>query len=104
MPALVTAKNLRAQRANLAARMNEILEKPAGENNTISAEQRTEFDRLHAEQNTLKADVDRIEEHEATMAELNASPGPLAGGRMGDLDGLFVADDAAMVLPPHTSV
>lgn len=84
MPALVTAKQLRADRARLAARMNELLEKPAGENGNLSAEQRTEFDRLHAEQNTLKADVERIEQHEALQAEMAASAGTTAGPQSAD--------------------
>lgn len=84
MPALVTAKELRANRARIAARMNELLEKPAGDNSQLSVEQRTEFDRLHADQGALKGDIDRIEEHEALMADLASSPGPVAGGRQAE--------------------
>ncbi len=84
MSGLVTAKQLRADRAKLAGRMQELLEEPAGENNNLSAEQRTEFDRLHTEQNVLKGDIDRLEEHEATMAELAASAGRYATSQTAD--------------------
>jgi HK97 family phage major capsid protein len=78
MPALTTAKDLRAKRANLASRMNEILSAPAGADKELSGEQRVEFDRLHTEQNALKADVERIENHEALMADLGQSAGRIA--------------------------
>lgn len=81
MPGLITAKRLREERAVLSSRMNEILEAPAGEGGDLSAEQRTEFDRLHTRQEDMRQDIERIEYHEQTQAELAASQAPVAGGQ-----------------------
>jgi HK97 family phage major capsid protein len=77
MPGLLTAKRLREERANLASRMQEILD-GAGEAG-LSTEQSGEFDRLHEQQESLKADIERIERHESLQSELAQSQGVLAG-------------------------
>lgn len=79
MPALVTAKRLREERANLASRMQEILA-DAGDAG-LSVEQREEFDRLHTRQEELRADAERIEASERLFTEMQGSRGTVAGQR-----------------------
>lgn len=81
MPGMLSAKELRQKRATLASRMKEILAAPAGENGNLSAEQRTEFDRIEADVTTLGRDVERIERTEALEADLAESRGVVAGDR-----------------------
>jgi HK97 family phage major capsid protein len=81
MSGLVSAKELRGKRATLAARMKEITDKPLGENGTLNAEQRQEFDRIDAAVNAMKADIDRLERAESLEAEMAQSRGTVAGGR-----------------------
>jgi HK97 family phage major capsid protein len=61
---LVTSKALREQRAQLWSRQKELLE--AG----LTAESRSEFDRIEADMVQLRSDIERIEAHEAEAREL----------------------------------
>lgn len=81
MPALQSAKELRAERKKLHVRMTELLAKPAGEKNDLSAEQRSEFDKLDAEIKRLGIQAETIERAEELERELADSKGPIAGGR-----------------------
>lgn len=78
---LVKARELREKRANLAKQAEEIIAAPAGENGALSAEQRATFDKIHADIDAMKGDIDRIEQHEARAAEIAASGGADAGRR-----------------------
>lgn len=75
MSGVQTALDLRAKRANLATQMAEILKAPKGENGQLDSEQRTTFDRITADVDNMKGDIDRLEKHEAFERELNASTG-----------------------------
>lgn len=79
MPGLQTAKELRAKRANLAEQMKAILAAPKGEKKGdvigLSDEQRAEFDRMNADVDALKGDIDRIEKYDAIDAECRESTG-----------------------------
>lgn len=75
----VQTQRMREERANLHARQQEILD-AAGEAG-LTAEQSTEFDRIHEQQERLAADIRRIETHEAVGAELSASQGVVVGQR-----------------------
>lgn len=77
MPGLATAKELREKRANLASRMNEIMEATSDEG--MTSEQREEFDRLHERQESLAADIQRIERAESLSVEMQANQGTRAG-------------------------
>ena len=81
MPGLSKAKELREQRAQLCSRMKEITESPAGEDKSLSAEQRAEFDKIHERQEALKADIERTEQAEALEQEMAESRGVKAGKR-----------------------
>lgn len=81
MPALLTARELREQRANLFSRMREIHSQAETENRNLNGEEQTEWDRLHAEQEALLARATRIEELEDREAELSESRGTKAGHR-----------------------
>jgi HK97 family phage major capsid protein len=61
---LNTAKQLREQRAQLWSRQKELLE--AG----LTAESRSEFDRIETDMVQLRSDIERIELHEAEAREL----------------------------------
>ena len=69
MPGLSKAKELRAERRNSAERMRELMKEPAGEDGHLSAEQETEFDKLHERQNELGTEITDIEEHEQAHAD-----------------------------------
>jgi HK97 family phage major capsid protein len=73
----VTAKKLREERANLASRMQEIVNSAGDEG--LSSEQSTEFDRLHERQESLAADIRRIESAESLASEMSQSQGTIAG-------------------------
>lgn len=73
----VQTQTMREERARLHSRQQEILDQ-AGETG-LSAEQSAEFDRIHAEQERIAQDIQRIERHAAVAAELAASQGITAG-------------------------
>lgn len=47
---MYNSESLREERARLARRMNEILERPGAEGGVLTSEQEREFDRLHERQ------------------------------------------------------
>jgi len=86
---LSKAADYRAERRNLAERMQEILDAPAGEDGRLNSEQETEFDRLHTRQNDLKAKVEEIEAAEArerAMADLKNDLSQTQGVQAGKQD------------------
>lgn len=80
----MTIQELRARRAALAAEMRAILEKPAGENGDLSAEQQQQFDTRKAEATALEQRIARQE----TVDELErrAAGTPIGGTGDGNLD------------------
>lgn len=75
MPGMVSAKALREKRANLGTQANQILVDAGKENRDLTAEEQQTFDNIHAEIETLRVQVEKIEKHERLMAELNESRG-----------------------------
>lgn len=61
---------LREQRANLWSQMTEIMEKPAGENGSLSAEQEQTYDRLEGDLDKLETTVAKREIHDKRKAQL----------------------------------
>jgi HK97 family phage major capsid protein len=74
---LVTAKDLREERAKLWSRQKEILE---GANGSLSEESRSEFDRIESRMGEMAEDIRRIEAHEAAERELRTSTRITAAG------------------------
>jgi HK97 family phage major capsid protein len=64
MPGLAKSKELREERANLSSRLHELVEAAEKEKRNLSAEERTEFDRIDAEQDALKTEIEKIETEE----------------------------------------
>jgi len=109
MSDLSRAQELRVERRQLAERMREILDEPAGEDGLLSAEQDTEFDRLHEEQERLHGEITDLEARDeaarereerlaAVEADLRASRGTKAGRqdtRALDLDDEEEREDGA---------
>jgi HK97 family phage major capsid protein len=77
-------KPLREKRAALAKQAEAILNKATGEARALTAEEQTQFDKIHADVDALKATIDAIERQDATSAELEevereAPPGEPTG-------------------------
>jgi HK97 family phage major capsid protein len=68
----MTALELREKRAALHKEATDLIDKKTG----IATENREKFDRLMAEVDTLKADIDRLEKADAVEKELRASTRP----------------------------
>lgn len=64
MPALQTAREYREEVRNIALRMRELVDNPAGEDGDLSSEQLGEFDRIHARQEELRGKIEQIEARE----------------------------------------
>lgn len=75
MPGLVAAKDLRAARANVHEQYNAVLDAARAEDRGLTSEERETLDRMDAQMDELKGDIDRIERHEARQAELAGSTG-----------------------------
>lgn len=73
MSGLVTAKDLRAKRARLHTEGTGILEDAVGRD--LTAEERQNYDRIYADIDAIKSDIDRVERHESEERELSASKG-----------------------------
>ena len=69
MPVLQTVTEKRAEVKTIAGRMKELIDAPAGENGNLSAEQDTEFTKIHERQNELWAEIEAIEGQEARRQE-----------------------------------
>jgi HK97 family phage major capsid protein len=63
-------KPLREKRANLAKQAEAILNKATGEARALTAEEQTQFDKIHADVDALKATIDAIERQDAASADL----------------------------------
>ena len=100
MPGLAKAQELRAKRANLVEEQRAILAAPAGAEGSLSAEQRAAFDKIDADINALKGDIDRIERHEASEAEMAEAQRTIAGqqDRGREVSGRETADQSAEAL------
>ena len=77
------SKELREKRKNLAEQANAILVKAKDAKRDLTAEETTQFDKLHDEIDKLRAQIDRIERQEDLEKELRESQGRLAGGQQG---------------------
>lgn len=65
MPGILTALELREKRARIYEEGKAILAAPAGENGALSAEQRSSFERISADLDAMKVEIDRLEKFEA---------------------------------------
>lgn len=65
-------KELREKRAALAKQANELLEKAHQESRNLSTEETQTFDKIHADIDLMKADIDRQEKQERINAEMAA--------------------------------
>ncbi|WP_254509882.1 phage major capsid protein [Anatilimnocola floriformis] len=77
-------KPLREKRAHLAKQAEAILNKATDEARALTAEEQTQFDKIHADVDALKATIDAIERQDATSADLEdvereAPPGEPTG-------------------------
>lgn len=80
MPGLLTATELRQKRARLWEQQKAILEKAKTEaREALTPEETVEFDRIHADMESLAKQVDLIEKHEERASELSESRGTAAG-------------------------
>lgn len=75
----MTAKELRAKRANLAEQAKALLDKATAEQRELNQEETQSFDRIHDDIAKLAKDVERIERQESVETELRASRGVVAG-------------------------
>jgi HK97 family phage major capsid protein len=71
----ITAKELRAKRANMHEQAQAVLAKPEAEKRGMNAEERSAFDKIHADILETDKDIERLERHEKVGAELAASRG-----------------------------
>lgn len=79
MSGLVTAKELREQRARSAEEARAMLDTIRGEDREFSAEERDKFDKIHEDQEALKRRIDDLEKQDALESELRATAGTVAG-------------------------
>lgn len=75
MSGLNTAKALREKRANLGTQAQAIIDGAEKENRELTGEEKVSFDKIHADIEGMKADVDRLEAHEARMKSFADSRG-----------------------------
>lgn len=75
MSGLVSAKELREKRANLAKQAQELLDRASSEKRELTTEESVSFDKFHGEIESLRGQVERIEKHESVMKELGESRG-----------------------------
>lgn len=80
----MTPKQMREKRLTLANQARAMLEKANGENRSLTAEEKTQYDKVWAEMQDLKADIERAENLEAVERELGESRGRQAGGERSD--------------------
>src|SRR5688572_26283223 len=64
------SKGLREKRATLAKEAGEIITKAKTEARNLSAEESQKFDKIHADIEAMKGDIDRIERQEKLDLEL----------------------------------
>lgn len=81
MPGLLTAREMREKRAQIANEAQEIIQNATAEG--LSPEDRQKFDAIMGRVDEMGADIDRIERHEALEAEMAASRGTIAGAKAG---------------------
>jgi HK97 family phage major capsid protein len=76
---MLTSKKLREERAALGKQANQILV-DAGEARSLSAEKQAEFDKIHADIDSIGKQIEAVERQEKLNADL-ATPLPLAAGK-----------------------
>lgn len=82
---MTTSVDLRARRANIWEQAKALHEKVVAENRDFTAEEQTQWDRMDADMNSLKAQIDREERLAGTGAELErALPTAAAGQQVAD--------------------
>lgn len=77
----MNSKELREKRANLAEQAKAILDAASVAKRDLTAEESGQFDRLHADIDQLKTQIDQVERQELLELELAASLGTRAGGK-----------------------
>ncbi|MDD5486689.1 MAG: hypothetical protein PHW65_03965, partial [Dehalococcoidales bacterium] len=84
----MTIKEMREKRATLAEQARVLLDKATEEKRDLTAEESTQFDKIHGDIDSLKGQIDKAERQEELERELRESGGTLAGGQQtGDGDG-----------------
>ena len=71
----MTIKELREKRANLINQAGELLKKAEGESRNLSAEENTQWEKLHADADGLKTQYERMERQADMESELRQSAG-----------------------------
>jgi HK97 family phage major capsid protein len=74
----MTAKELREKRANLINQAGELLKRAEGESRNLTAEENTQWERLHADADQLKTQYERMERQADLESELRQSSGRVA--------------------------
>lgn len=83
---MTTSVDLRAKRANIWEQAKALHEKVVAENRDFTAEEQTQWDRMDADMNSLKGQIDREERLAGTGAELErALPTAAAGKQTGEV-------------------
>ena len=82
---LYTAKELREKRASLATQAEAIVAKVREEKREgMTPEETAQFDKIHADIESLRIEAERLEKHESVQADLAASRGTVAGRQDSD--------------------
>lgn len=74
----MTAKELREKRANLINQAGELLKRADGESRNLTAEENTQWEKLHAEADQLKVQFERMERQADLEGELRTSAGRIS--------------------------
>lgn len=74
----MTAKELREKRANLINQAGELLKGADGESRNLTAEENTQWEKLHAEADQLKVQFERMERQADLEGELRTSAGRIS--------------------------
>ncbi len=77
----MNSKELREKRANLNEQAKALLKAASDEKRDMTAEEAQQFDGLHNEMESLKAQIDRIERQETIDRDMAASTGTIVGSR-----------------------
>lgn len=75
---MVTAVELRTQRASLIEQSKEILGKAEAEGRSLNAEETVSFDKIHVAAEEIRGQYERVEKQAAAESELNESRGRIA--------------------------
>jgi len=77
----MTSKELREKRANLVHQMRELLDRAEEEKRELTTDEQQQWDKMDADVDDLKRQIDRVEKLEARELELNTSQGTVVGLR-----------------------